>query len=479
MKTPTKSVNDHKYLRVAEMIERQILGQTIKIGDKLPSVRLLSKEHGISVSTILQAYLHLESKGLIEPRPQSGYYVCFNPSRFPQKIGKSDPAPAVRTKNVETIIGEVYDDFNMPGITRFSLSVPAPEILPLAKLNKAMMQALRDLPANGTQYEQIQGNDTLRRQVARWSMHWGGRLQPEDLVTTSGCMNAIAYCLMAITKPGDTIAVESPVYFGTLRFAQSIGLKVLELPTDPDTGVDPDDLKKALEQHDIKAVFFVTNFSNPLGYCMPDEQKEAVVKLLSKYGTPLVEDDLYGDVYFGTSRPKSCKSFDEEGNVLWCSSISKTLAPGYRVGWVAPGKYLEKVKRLKLYHSITTATAQQAAIGSFLATGRYEYHLRKLRQTLHANSLQFTRAIGEYFPGGIKLSNPKGGFILWLELDKKIDTYALYQEAIQQKISIAPGTMFTLQEKYQNCMRISYGMQWTPEVDRALKKLGDLVKGMM
>ncbi len=479
MKTPTKSVNDHKYLRVAEMIERQILGQTIKIGDKLPSVRLLSKEHGISVSTILQAYLHLESKGLIEPRPQSGYYVCFNPSRFPQKIGKSDPAPAVRTKNVETIIGEVYDDFNMPGITRFSLSVPAPEILPLAKLNKAMMEALRDLPANGTQYEQIQGNDTLRRQVARWSMHWGGRLQPEDLVTTSGCMNAIAYCLMAITKPGDTIAVESPVYFGTLRFAQSIGLKVLELPTDPDTGVDPDDLKKALEQHDIKAVFFVTNFSNPLGYCMPDEQKEAVVKLLSKYGTPLVEDDLYGDVYFGTSRPKSCKSFDEEGNVLWCSSISKTLAPGYRVGWVAPGKYLEKVKRLKLYHSITTATAQQAAIGSFLATGRYEYHLRKLRQTLHANSLQFTRAIGEYFPGGIKLSNPKGGFILWLELDKKIDTYALYQEAIQQKISIAPGTMFTLQEKYQNCMRISYGMQWTPEVDRALKKLGDLVKEMM
>lgn len=479
MKTITKSVTDLKYLRIAALIEQQILGQTLKIGDKLPSVRLLSKEHGISVSTILQAYLHLESKGLIEPRPQSGYYVCFNPSRFPQKIGKSDPAPAVRTKNVETIIGEVYDDFNMPGITRFSLSVPAPEILPLAKLNKAMMQALRDLPANSTQYEQIQGNETLRRQVARWSVHWGGRLQPEDLITTSGCMNAIAYCLMAITQPGDTIAVESPVYFGTLRFAQSIGLKVLELPTDPDTGVDPDDLKKALEQHNIKAVFFVTNFSNPLGYCMPDEQKETVVKLLSKHGVPLIEDDLYGDVYFGASRPKSCKSFDEEGNVLWCSSISKTLAPGYRVGWVAPGKYFEKVKRLKLYHSITTATAQQAAIGSFLATGRYEYHLRKLRQTLHANSLQFTRAIDEYFPGGIKLSNPKGGFILWLELDKKIDTYALYQEAIQQKISIAPGTMFTLQEKYQNCMRISYGMQWTPEVDKALKKLGNLVKWMM
>ena len=479
MKTNIKSKNDHLYLRIAETIEQQIMDQVLKIGDKLPSVRLLSKEHGISVSTILQSYYHLEGKGLIESRPQSGYYVRFNPSRFPHKIEKSNPQQIIKTKNVEAIIGEVYDDFGLQHITRFSLSVPAPEILPLAKLNKAMIQALRELPGNGTSYEQIQGNEMLRRQVARWSMHWGGHLQPDDLVTTAGCMNAISYCLMAITKPGDTIAVESPVYFGVLRFAQSIGLKVLELPTDPDTGVDPDDVKKALKKHDIKACFFVTNFSNPLGYCMPDENKQAMVRLLSKNGIPLIEDDLYGDIYFGKSRPRSCKSYDEEGNVLWCSSISKTLAPGYRVGWVAPGRYMDKVKRLKLYHSITSASAQQAAIASFLATGRYEYHLRKLRQTLHANSLQFIQAIGAYFPAGIKMTNPKGGFILWIELDKKIDTYVLYQEAMLHKISIAPGTMFTLQDRYQNCMRLSYGMQWTTEVDKALKKLGSLIKAMM
>ena len=479
MKPLLKRKNDHLYLRTAEAIEQQIMDEVLKIGDKLPSVRLMSKEHSMSVSTILQAYYHLEAKGLIESRPQSGYYVRFNPSRFPHKIEKSNPAQTIRTKNVEAIIEQVYDDFSLKGITRFSLSVPAPEILPLARLNKSMMQALRELPANGTSYEQIQGNDLLRRQVARWSMHWGGHLNAGDLITTSGCMNAISYCLMALTRPGDTIAVESPVYFGMLRFAQSIGLKVLELPTDPDTGVDPDDVKKALKQHNVKACFFVTNFSNPTGYCMPDEQKQAMVKLLSQHGVPLIEDDLYGDVYFGKSRPRSCKSFDEEGNVLWCSSVSKTLAPGYRVGWVAPGKYLDKVKRLKMYHSITSATAQQQAIASFLATGHYESHLRKLRQTLHSNSLQFTRAIGEYFPEGVKLSNPKGGFILWLELDKKIDTYVLYQDAMQYKISIAPGTMFTLQDRYQNCMRLSYGMAWTQEIDKALKRLGNLVKGMM
>jgi len=216
-----------------------------------------------------------------------------------------------------------------------------------------------------------------------------------------------------------------------------------------------------------------------LGYCMPDAQKEEMVKLLAKRGIPLIEDDLYGDIYFGKKRPRSCKSFDEEGLVLWCSSISKSLAPGYRVGWVAPGKFMEQIKRQKLYHGITSATAQQAAIGNFLATGRYDHHLRKLRQTLHANSLHYIRAISEYFPDGVKVSDPKGGFIIWVELDKKIDTYQLYQEAMLHRISIAPGTMFSLQDKYHNCMRLSYGMPWTPEVDKALKRLGTLVKEMM
>lgn len=478
MLTKSKMGNEHLYLNIADAIEKQIMDKVLNIGDKLPSVRMLSKEHGVSVSTGLQAYYHLEGKGLIEARPQSGYYVRFNPTRFPQKIEKSDPPLSAKNKSVEAIISEVYDDFSMPGIVRFSLSVPAPEILPLAKLSKAMIQATRELPANGTSYGDIQGDILLRRQVARWSANWTGSLKPEDLVTTAGCMNAISYCLMALTKPGDTIAVESPVYFGVLRFAQSIGLKVIELPTHPDTGVDPDDVKKALQKHNIKACFFVTNFSNPLGYCMPDEQKENLVKLLSRHGVPLIEDDLYGDVYFGKKRPRTCKSYDEEGNVLWCASVSKTLAPGYRVGWVAPGRHIDKVKRLKLYHSITSAPIQQAAIANFLATGRYEHHLRKLRQTLHANSLQYIRTIGEHFPQGTKVSNPTGGFVLWIELDKAIDTYQLYQEAMLHKISISPGSMFTLQDRYHNCMRLSYGMQWKPEVERALKKLGALVKNM-
>lgn len=475
----SKAKNEHLYLYIAEGIEQQIMDKVLNIGDKLPSVRSLSLHHDVSVSTALQAYYHLEGKGLIESRPQSGYYVRFNPSRFPQRPEKSRPSPIIRTKNVDAIISEVYDDWNDQRVTRFSLSVPAPQMLPLAALNKAMLQAIRELPASGTSYEPVKGNALLRRQIARWALNWEGRLGEEDLITTAGCMNAISYCLMALTKRGDTIAVESPAYFGTLRLLNSLGLRVVELPTHPDTGVDPDDVKKVLQKYELNACLFVTNFSNPLGFCIPDEQKKELVQLLSFHGVPLIEDDLYGDVYFGKKRPKSCKSFDEEGNVLWCSSISKTLAPGYRVGWVAPGKYYEQVKSLKLYHSITSATVEQMTIANFLATGRYEHHLRKLRSTLHANSLQYIRAIGEYFPEGTKVSQPTGGFILWVELPKQIDTYELYQEAILHKISIAPGAMFSLQDRYQNCMRLSYGMPWNSDLERALKKLGMVIKGML
>ena len=471
--------SDLLYLKIAEQLERQISEDILNVGDKLPSVRELSKTQGVSISTALQAYYYLEGKGLIAAKPQSGYYVRFAPGLLPQLPTVGKALPAVRNRNIDALISEVYDALVDPRLTKFSLSVPAAELLPVAKLNKAMLQALRESQDSCTAYEQVRGNPELRRQIARWAMNWGGRLGEEDLITTAGAMNAISYALLALTKPGDTVAVESPSYFGTLRLLNSLGLKVLELPTHPDTGIAPDDLRRAIAKHKIKACLFVTNFGNPLGHCMPDEAKREVVELLARHGIPLIEDDLYGDVYFGKKRPRSCKTFDEEGNVLWCGSVSKTLAPGYRVGWIAPGKHFDAVKRLKLYHSITNASPEQAAVAAFLATGRYEHHLRNLRHTLHANCLQYIRAISEYFPEGTRVTHPQGGFILWLEMDKRVDTQELYHAAMKQRISIAPGAMFSMQDRYHNCMRLSYGMPWTAEVEGALRKLGGMVKGMV
>jgi DNA-binding transcriptional MocR family regulator len=477
MKTITAALKDHLYLRIAKSIEQQINASVLKIGDKLPSIRMVCREHGVSMSTATQAYFELERKALIESRPQSGYYVRGCPKKMLSLPATSKPVNRVcDDEQPGNIITRIYEDIGRKDLTLLSLSVPSDDLLPIAKLNKGLVQAMRELPGSGTGYEHIQGNDKLRRGIARWSFTWGGNLQESDIVTTAGSMNAISFCLMALTERGDTVAVESPVYFGILQLARSLGLNVLELPTNSCSGIELDALKKALQGNKIKVCLLISNFNNPLGSCMPDEHKKEVVRLMDHYNVPLIEDDIYGDVYFGDSRPRSCKTFDESGIVLWCGSVSKTLAPGYRVGWVAPGRFKEEVIRRKIFHSISSTTITQEVIANFLENGRYENHLRKLRHTLHTSCLQYIRAIAEYFPEGTKVSHPDGGFVLWVELDKKADTIALYEKAIRQRISIAPGRMFTLQKQFGHCMRLSYGLKWNDQLDGTLKLLGKLAR---
>ena len=469
-----KQPTEHKYLKIAKNIEVHINTEVLKIGDKLPSVRIMQKEHGVSVSTILQAYYHLESKGLIEARPQSGYFVSFSPKAFAAEPVKSQPENEAKGQTAEEMIAEVYNDISNEKNINLSLNIPSPELLPVSKLNKAMVEAMRKLPAGGTSYENIQGNMNLRRQIAKRSIIWNGNLTSEDIITTTGCMNAVALSLMAVTERGDTIAVESPCYFGILQLASNLGLKIIELSTHPQTGIDIDGLKKVFTNHKIRTIVLMSNYNNPMGCCIPEANKIEIVRLIQYYGIALIEDDIYGDVYFSESRPKNCKSFDESGLVLWCSSVSKTLAPGYRVGWVAPGKYTEKIKRMKLYFEVSSATLQQEAIAIFLENGRYEHHLRKLRNTLHSNSLQYMRAVSEFFPSGTRVSRPQGGFLLWVEFDKSINTYDLYKKAIKHNISVAPGRMFTINDQYKNCMRLSYGMTWNRKIENSLKLIGKL-----
>ena len=462
------------YLQIAKNIEVLINNEVLRVGEKLPSIRMVCREQGVSMSTAQLAYFELESKSLIEPRPKSGYYVSQSFKQNLELPSTSKPENRLLKSSPQNLVAKVYDTIGEKNITQFSLGIPANEFLPVPKLNKAMLQAMRELEGSGTGYEKSEGNSKLRRHIARWSFNWNGKLTEHDIITTSGCLNAITYCMMAICKRGDWIAVESPVYFGILQLAESLGLKIIELPTHPKTGIEMDAFKKMLATKNVKAVLLVSNFNNPLGSCMPDEHKKEAVRLISNYGVPMIEDDLYGDLYFGSSRPKSCKTFDEEGLVLWCGSVSKTLAPGYRVGWVAPGKYYDEIKNLKLLQSISSATLTQEAVANFFETGRYESHLRKLRHTLHTNCLQYIRAISEYFPKGTKVSRPQGGLFLWVEMNKKINAVDLYEKAIINKISIAPGNMFTLQSQFRNCMRLSYALPWDEKLECSLKLLGKL-----
>jgi DNA-binding transcriptional MocR family regulator len=475
VKEPLLAEEDFLYSRIADRLELQIENRTLKAGDKLMSLRALSKEQGISLSTAYKAYAELENKGIVEARAKSGYFVRFSKAQYPKSPEVPASIPVNQKTNVDDMIRTVYKTLTKEGMIRFSVSAPSVELIPEAKLNKAMMEALRKSPSSCTQYEEIQGNSELRKQIARQTFNWNGNITEDQVVTTQGCMEALVFCLKAVTEPGDTVAIESPVYFGIFNVLKILGLKVLEIPCHPEDGADLEYLEKTLETVPIKACLFVPNFSNPVGALMPEHRKKHLVEILAAREIPLIEDDIYGEMYFGRTRPKTCKSFDQNGLVMLCSSVSKTLAPGYRVGWCIPGKFMDKVLSNKLTQTVSAATPTQAAIALFFETGRYDLHMRKLRKALHTQCLRYIQAISEYFPADIKVSRPQGGYVLWIELNAGINAFDLFESAIQEDISIAPGQIFSMDARFTNYIRISFGKPFDSTIDAGLKRLGELI----
>ncbi|CAH0131283.1 PLP-dependent aminotransferase family protein [Chryseobacterium sp. Bi04] len=465
---------DVLYLKIANAVTEQIKTETLQFGDRLPSLRSAQKLHNVSLNTVKQAYMELESRSLVESRPKYGYYVSQTsqrklalPSIAKMKVSEGQKTP-------EDLIGKVFGTIAGTDVTQFALGIPGKSLLPVAKMKKCMINVMKKSSDSGTNYEPVQGSENLRREIAKWSIVMEGKITEDDLVITSGAMNGVYNCLMAVTQPGDSVAIESPVYFGILQAIHLLGLKAVEIPTHPITGVDLDALKKVLPK--ISACCFVVNYNNPLGFQMPDENKKELVRMLTEYNVPLVEDDVYGNIYFGAGRPKPCKFYDEAGIVMWVGSVSKTLAPGYRVGWVAPGKFKDKIIRQKLVQTVSSPSLFSDVIADFLEHGRYDHHLRMFRKKLYANYLQIQKSVTQYFPDNTKISEPKGGFMLWLELDQRICTEDLYDKALSQKVNFAPGRMFSQYNQYQNCMRLNYALEWTDRVESDLEKLGKMIK---
>lgn len=472
----TSVSDDFLYNQVAERLEAMVENGVWKTGDKLPSVRALSEEQGVSLSTAFKAYAALESKGLIEARPKSGYYVRFRPRHTaPTPRTPRLPAPP-EGMSVDEMIATVYANLSEAGVVQLSLAAPGYELLPAAKLNKCMVEALRSSPTSCLHYENIPGNTELRQQLARLAFNWGGTCTADDVVVTQGCMEALSFCLRSVTRPGDTVAIERPTYFGIFGLLKNLGLRALEVPTDPITGPDLDFLRNASAKKQFAAALFVPSFNNPLGSLMPDTHKQALVSMLAEQEIPLVEDDIYGEMYFGKTRPRTCKSYDTEGLVLYCSSMSKSLAPGYRIGWCMPGRFRAQVLQCKLTQCITSASPTQAAIARFCTNGRFDLHLRHLRKALHTQCLRYWQAIEAYFPADTRVSQPQGGYVLWLELPESVDSFALYHRARQHQISIAPGRLFSTGGCFRNHLRLGFGNPFTPEIEGSLKTLGKLVR---
>jgi DNA-binding transcriptional MocR family regulator len=476
--TPLSVPPGHLYERVAYQITHLIHQGTLRPGDRVPSVRKLMAQKSVSVSTVLQAYQLLENRGLIEARPQSGFYVRvprWTPAPEPRMF---HPADTSKTLNVAGLVMEVVGALNRPGLVNLGASVPPQELLPNRELHRALTGATRRQAALANLCDPSIGLQALRVEMAQRALEAGCTLAPDDILITNGATDALHLSLRAVTGPGDTVAIESPTYFGILQILEMLGLRACEIPTYPKEGICLDELTRRLGRARVRACVFMTNFSNPLGSCMPEPKKQQLVELLARRGIPLIEDDIYGSLAFGPARPGTAKAFDSQGLVLWCGSLSKTLAPGYRVGWVAPGKFKAEVHRLKHTCSLANPMVTQLALAEFLATGSYERQLRRLRRAYAQQIEQMSLAVARHFPPDTRVTRPQGGQVLWVELPENVDTLELYRGALAKGISIAPGPIFSARKQYRNCLRLNCANLWSEKVEQAVAKLGIMATRM-
>jgi DNA-binding transcriptional MocR family regulator len=461
------------YRRLAARWARLIEGGVFPPGARLPSLRSFGRQMSVSLTTAMEVFRVLEDQGLVEVRPQSGHYVRY---RRPLP-----PAPGRTTGGREPVlispgdmVMRIFHDAGDASFAPFGAAVPPPEFLPVERLNRILAREVRLRPERTQSYDSIRGFAELRAQIARRMLEAGCAVDPDEVITTNGARHALYLSLQAVTKPGDTVLLETPTYTGFLQILEALRLRALEIATDPRDGICLEALEDALARRPAAACVLVPTFGNPLGHCMPDARRAALAKILMAARVPLIEDDVYGELYFGGTRPRAVKAFDRDGSVLFCSSFSKTIAPGYRVGWVVPGRYVQEVERQKYVTSVATPAPTQMAIAVYLADGGYDRHLRRLRETYQALQARFVAAVTEYFPEGTKMTRPRGGHIVWLELPPGLDSFALYQLARRHRISLAPGPIYSASGGYRNCIRLNYAVRWSDAIDRALRILGGL-----
>lgn len=467
------------YAQVENLIKSGISDGTFLPGTKIPSVREMSRKLDVSISTVMQAYALLETRGYVEVRPQSGYFVK------PLTVAAAEADSGIKSKAVSAprFVQKTSRHLDIVQACSNEKLVPLggatihQSMLPIASLQKSLLNVVRNHPEQSAKYTPIAGYAPLCREIAKRSVASGFRVKPEGVVITNGCTEALYLALKACTVPGDIVAVESPTYHGILRLIEDLGLKILELATSADEGIDLKAFEEKAQKFKIKAALLTPNFLNPLGSLMSDENKKKLVQIGYKYDITLIEDDIYTELYFTSKRPTSLKAYDEKDKNYLCSSFSKTLSAGYRIGWVIPPEEMkDQILLLKSTSSYGTNGILQMALADHLVNHSYDRHLRRLRQNLNNNMYLFKQAIRKYFPEDIKMTNPQGGCLIWIEFPNSFDATAVYEKALKKNISIIPGEAFSSSGKYTNCLRINIGVPWSKDIEKALMDIADLCK---
>ena len=464
-----------KYDQVSRYIKELIEKGDLKPGDKAPSLRKLSKQLGVSIATITQSYVNLEDQGVLTAKPQSGFYINTLVNQI-NDIDKSATTPGqARRVRFGELFEEIFRNANNPRIIPFGISNPSMDFMPVKSLTRATRSIISRYPQKSMDYMFPPGDRKLREQIAQLYAQTHTRISANDIIITSGATEALSISLRTVAKRGDIIAVESPTYFAVLRMIEQMGMLAVEIETDPVSGLNLDALEEAFDTMEIKAVLASPNTSNPLGCQMPEDKKRELVNLMAERDIPLIEDDVYGSVYFGDKAPRPAKSYDLNNLVLSCSSFSKTLAPGHRVGWVIAGRYRKKFLQYKQAWSSATSSINQLALAEFLSSGQYERHLVRLRVAMREQVEKGRYMIARNFPEGTRISHPHGGNVLWVEMPKGCDCIDIFNKALEHNIGVTPGILFSATRRFRNHLRINCGFPWNDANVQAIETLGKIV----
>lgn len=468
------------YRKLADHYLNAVVAGTLKPGDKFPSVRSLMEKHTVSLSTAVQVCRQLEERGVLEARPRSGNFVCVPTSRHAASSVQTLP----ESLDISQYVGiheQVSAIVKASQCARIGVNLAsaycAPEIYPVKILQQNMIKALRTnsdlLGVSSTPC----GVDKLRELLAKRALNTRTHLTAERIVITHGATEALNLALRAVTQPGDVVVVESPTFYGLLQILESLKLRVLEIPTLGIFGISLSALRQVLMgPEQIRAVVVIPNLHNPLGTIMSDEHKKRLVELCAEHDVPLVEDDTYSELADTDAPLSSLKRWDEAGRVIYCASLNKALAPGLRLGWIAAGKWHDRVEMLKYTQSRGCDVLPQLAVAQFMSTPSFDRYLRRLRSQLTLQRHAYKEGILRYFPKGTSVSNPHGGTLLWISLPVPDFSMKLFYLALEKGIRITPGRVFSNAGRYDSCIRIGAGSPYSSTINTALATLGRLIE---
>lgn len=462
--------------QIAQDLQEQILKGKISVGSHLPSLRTITDDYDVSLTTALAAYEILEDLGFLEKKLKSKPLARLPEQFLIPRPEWSLPRPERSLVQNLDLIDWVYSASREPGMSPFGLGLPSPHLYPAAALKSSINKALTKNYEHLFRYLFVPGHPELLRELAKFLKSDIGPVTADEIILTDGCLEGINQCLEAITQPGDTVAIESPCYFGTIQALQRRNIKVIELPTHPCDGLDVGHLEAVLKKERPKLLIATARVQNPIGFDVPEENIRAILDLVEKYDVPLLEDDIYGPLDENPGKRKTFKSMDKSGHVLYCSSFSKTLAPGLRLGWIIPGKFFEKIKRQKLSSNSSTNSFAQITMLEFLKKGDIRNHFSDTRTKIAHQRQQYQQYLAINLPPGMKISRPNGGYMLWIEGPQNFDSVAFFEEGLKQKISITPGPVFSASMNYKNSFRINAGFPLTGDVSKHLERLCQKLK---